>query len=46
LLTRYYTMKIDQPNYVGGYFWWYYREDMVPWTEPLWNTLNAAIQSQ
>jgi hypothetical protein len=46
LLTRYYTMKIDQPNYVGGYFWWYYREDMVPWTEPLWNTLNTAIQAQ
>jgi hypothetical protein len=43
-LTRYYTMKIDQPNYVGGYFWWYYREDMVPWTNPLWSTLNAAIQ--
>jgi len=46
LLTRYYTMKIDQANYVGGYFWWYYREDMVPWTEPLWQTLNSAIQAQ
>lgn len=46
LLTRYYTMKIDQPNYIGGYFWWYWREDMVPWTQPLWNTLNTAIQSQ
>lgn len=43
-LTRYYTMKINQPNYIGGYFWWYYREDMVPWTMPLWSTLNAAIQ--
>jgi hypothetical protein len=46
LLTRYYTMKIDQPNYIGGHFWWYWREDMVPWTQPLWNTLNTAIQSQ
>lgn len=45
LLTRYYTMKIDQPNYIGGHFWWYYREDMVPWTEPLWTTLNNAIQA-
>lgn len=44
-LTRYYTMKIDQPNYIGGYFWWYFREDMVPWTLPLWTTLNNAIQS-
>ncbi len=44
-LTRYYTMKIDQPNYIGGHFWWYFREDMVPWTEPLWTTLNNAIQT-
>jgi hypothetical protein len=43
-LTRYYTMRINQPNYIGGHFWWYYREDMVPWTLPLWSTLNAAIQ--
>jgi len=44
-LTRYYTMKINQPNYIGGHFWWYYREDMVPWTQPLWTTLNNAIQA-
>ena len=44
-LTRYYTMKINQANYIGGYFWWYYREDMVPWTQPLWTTLNNAIQA-
>ena len=43
-LTRYYTLKINQTQYVGGHFWWYYREDMVPWTSPLWSTLNAAIQ--
>ncbi len=44
-LQRYYTMKIDQPNYIGGHFWWYYREDMVPWTLPLWSVLNTVIQS-
>lgn len=44
-LQRYYTMKIDQPNYIGGHFWWYYREDMVPWTLPLWSVLNMAIQA-
>jgi hypothetical protein len=44
-LQRYYTMKIDQPNYIGGHFWWYYREDMVPWTLPLWSVLNTAIQT-
>lgn len=44
-LTRYYTQKINVPNYVGGYFWWYFRQDMVPYTKPLWNTLNSAISA-
>lgn len=42
-LTRYYTMKINVPNYVGGHFWWYFRQDMVPKTKALWTTLNNAI---
>ena len=42
-LTRYYTMKINEPKYVGGYFWWYARQDMVPYTKALWSTLNSAI---
>jgi hypothetical protein len=29
-LTRYYSMRIDNPRYIGGYFWWYFSEDMVP----------------
>ena len=44
-LTRYYTMKIDVPNYVGGHFWWYFRQDMVPSTKPLLSTLNSAISA-
>jgi len=44
-LTRYYTMKINVPNYVGGHFWWYYRQDMVPFTKGLWSTLNSAISA-
>lgn len=44
-LTRYYDTKINVPNFVGGYFWWYFRQDMVPYTKPLWNTLNSAIIS-
>lgn len=44
-LTRYYTQKINVPNYVGGHFWWYYRQDMVPYTKPLWNTLNSVISA-
>jgi len=43
-INRYYNMNINHPNYVGGYFWWYFSQDMVPMTKPLWNTINAAIQ--
>jgi hypothetical protein len=45
-VTRYYTMSIAEPRYVGGYFWWYYAEDMVPYTKPLWTVLDDAIASQ
>ena len=41
-IKRYYSMRIDEPRYVGGYFWWYYRQDMVPYTKPLWRVLNDA----
>jgi len=44
-VTRYYGTKIPSiPRYVGGYFWWYYRQDMVPYTTPLWSVLNGAIK--
>lgn len=42
-INRYYNLKINQPNFVGGYFWWYFSQDMVPSSKPLLNTLNAAI---
>lgn len=44
-IQRYYNMNIHQPNYVGGYFWWYFHQDMVPMTSPLWQTLNNAFIS-
>lgn len=44
-LRRYYTMRITVPRYVGGYFWWYFRQDMVPAQgNPLWNELNRAFR--
>lgn len=43
-LSRYYSLRIDQPRYIGGYFWWYFSEDMVPMTQPLWQTLYDAIR--
>ena len=45
-VTRYYTLSIDAPRYVGGYFWWYFRQDMVPPSAPLWSTLSDAIASR
>jgi hypothetical protein len=42
-INRYYGMKITTPNYVGGYFWWYYKQDCVPNTKSLWTTLNRAF---
>jgi hypothetical protein len=44
-VTRYYGLQIPQPRYVGGYFWWYFREDMVPYTSSLWSVLNTAISA-
>lgn len=43
-INRYYRMNITTTNYIGGYFWWYYRQDCVPWnTKPLWQVLDDAI---
>lgn len=42
-VDRYYRMKLDHPRYIGGYFWWYFAEDMVPVSQPLWHTLDDAI---
>jgi len=42
-MTRYYTMNITTPNYVGGYFWWYYKQDCVPHTKALWTTLFEIL---
>jgi hypothetical protein len=42
-ISRYYKMNITTPNYVGGYFWWYFKQDCVPYTNSLWTTFNNAI---
>lgn len=42
-INRYYQMQITTPGYIGGYFWWYFIQDMVPYTKSLWTTLNNAF---
>jgi len=42
-LTRYYGMRLDEPRFVGGFFWWYFKRDMVPRQRPLWAELDALM---
>lgn len=42
-MNRYYNMKINTPNYIGGYFWWYYKQDCVPYTKKLWKSLYSVL---
>lgn len=43
MLTYYYSLAPAVPGYIGGYFWWYFYEDCLPTTKPLFATLNAAL---
>ena len=45
-MSRYYELDIKGDYFVGGYFWWYYKQDCVPKTTELWNTLNNIILQQ
>jgi hypothetical protein len=42
-IKKYYSLKLDQSRFVGGYFWWYFHQDMVPSTKPLFQTLNSSM---
>jgi hypothetical protein len=45
LIQKYYPMvnTMNDPKYVGGVFWWNYREQMVPYTKYYWNLLDQTI---
>jgi hypothetical protein len=44
LLHRYYRLQINDDNYVGGYFWWYFVEDALPYQgNPVWRALASDI---
>ncbi len=43
-IEKYYSLRVTTPNFIGGYFWWYFRQDCVPYTKPLWNVINDAIK--
>lgn len=42
-IKKYYSLQIPHSRFVGGYFWWYFSQDMVPYSKPLWHTLNSSF---
>jgi len=43
LVNEFYKKQISHARYVKGVFWWYFKEEMVPYTNYLWGVLNTAI---
>jgi hypothetical protein len=45
LITTYYPMvnSFADPKFIGGVFWWYFAEQMVPYTSQYWQLLNQTI---
>jgi hypothetical protein len=43
-LERYYQLPITVAGYIGGHFWWYYVEDMLPLPSAMYTVLCNAIQ--
>jgi hypothetical protein len=47
MLRYYYGLPIRLPYYAGGYFWWYYAEDCLPYGRgALWPALRAAFNAE
>jgi hypothetical protein len=47
LLRSYYGLHIRLPYYAGGYFWWYFAEDCLPYRlKPLWSVLRSAFGAE
>jgi hypothetical protein len=46
LIRKYYSLNFPLSQFAGGYFWWYFKTDMVPKTQPLWTVLNEELKTQ
>ena len=47
LIRHYYSLRIRLPYYIGGYFWWYYHEDCLPYTtRALWPVLSTGFKHE
>lgn len=45
LIKTYYPMvnTFKDPRFIGGFFWWNYAEQMVPYTKSYWTLLDQTI---
>lgn len=44
MIDHYYRLPVDLPYYVGGYFWWYYAEDALPYADnAVWDAISRAM---
>ena len=47
MIPYYYGLSVKLPYYVGGYFWWYFREDCLPYTsKPLWASVAHGFTAE
>ncbi len=47
LIRHYYGLAIRLPYYAGGYFWWYFKEDCLPYaSKPLWGVVRQGFQAE
>lgn len=45
LIRRYYNMPSPcAKRFIGGYFWWTFRQDAVPKSKPLWSVFQEVIR--
>ncbi len=43
-IRSFYGMNDPVSNFVGGYFYWYFKQDAVPKTKSLWKTFKDVIR--
>jgi hypothetical protein len=47
MVSYYYGLSLNLPYYAGGYFWWYFKEDCLPYTsKPLWTSLAHGFSTE
>jgi len=45
-VKKYYSLRPAVSRFAGGFFWWYFKTDMVPKTLPLWTVLRDSLKPQ